>query len=125
MKYLLDTHVILWWLDTPEKISDKAKEMIQDRTNSVFLSSVSFWEMSIKQSLGRLTIPKNIIEVLTSEGFQILPLTAEEGLSVSDLPFIHHDPFDRMLIMQAKLNNLIFISSDKKIKEYPVIVLET
>src|ERR1700738_363177 len=101
MRYLLDTHFILWWLTEPEKIAKKIRTIIGDRRNKIFLSSVSFWEMAIKQSLGRLSIPKNIIELLTNEGFELLPLTAEEGLSVSDLPFIYNDPFDRMLVIQA------------------------
>lgn len=123
MRYLLDTHIILWWLSEPDKISKKIKHVIDDRHNKIFLSSVSFWEMAIKQSLGRLTIPKNVLEVLASEGFEMLPLTPEEGLSVSDLPFIHNDPFDRMLIIQAKMNNLVFITQDSKISEYPVVTL--
>lgn len=123
MRYLLDTHIILWWLTEPEKIASKIRKMISDRSNQIFLSSVSFWEMAIKQSLGRLTVPKNVIEVLTAEGFEKLPLTPEECLSVSDLPFIHHDPFDRMLIIQAKLHDLVLITNDVKIAEYPVVTL--
>lgn len=81
--------------------------------------------MAIKQSVGRLTIPKNVIEVLIKEGFEMLPLMPEESLSVSDLPFIHNDPFDRMLIIQAKLNNLVLITDDAKIMQYPVITLKS
>lgn len=124
IRYLLDTHIILWWLTSPEKVVPKVRKIISDRKNKIFLSSVSFWEMAIKQSLGRLTVPKNVLEVLISEGFEILHLTAEEGLSVSDLPFIHNDPFDRILIIQAKLNNLVFITNDSKILGYPVITID-
>lgn len=120
MKYLLDTQIILWWLTEPEKLSDKIRTIIEDRSNSIFLSSVSFWEMAIKQSIGRLIIPKNMIDILALQKFEILPLTAEEGLGVSDLPFIHRDPFDRILVIQAKINNLVLITGDQKITEYPV-----
>lgn len=124
MRYLLDTHIILWWLTEPTKLSSKIKLLIENKQNKLFVSSVSFWEMAIKQSLGRLTIPKNIIEVLIKEGLETLALTPEEALAVSDLPYIHNDPFDRMLIVQAKLNNLILITNDSKIMEYPAEIIE-
>ena len=123
MKYLLDTHIIIWWLIDPKKITPKARNIIADKKQEIFISSVSFWEIAVKQGLGRLTIPTDPIEILTREGFQLLPLTAHEALSVVDLPHIHADPFDRMLIMQSKLNDLVLITRDKKIMEYPVITL--
>lgn len=124
MQYLLDTHVILWWITTPKKISAKAQKIIKDKSNSVFLSSASFWEMAIKKSIGRLTLPHNLIETVTLEGFKILPITPEDGLGVADLPSIHADPFDRLLIIQAKLRDLVIITRDEKISEYPVVTIE-
>jgi PIN domain nuclease of toxin-antitoxin system len=124
MQYLLDTHVFLWWLTTPEKIHAKAQKIIRDKSNDIFISSASFWEMSIKKSLGRLTIPHNIMETTTSENFKILPILPEECIGVADLPMLHSDPFDRLLIIQAKLQNLVFITKDKKIAEYPVVTLK-
>jgi len=124
MKYLLDTHVILWWLTEPEKIASKARKIISDKNNVIYTSSVSFWEMAIKTGIGRLTLPNNILEILSAEGFLMLSLTPEEGLSVADLPSIHQDPFDRMLIVQAKLNDLVLITHDKKIMDYPVITVK-
>lgn len=123
MQYLLDTHIVLWWLTNPSKIAPNIREVIANKKNKIFISSVSFWEMAIKQSLGRLNIPNNVIEVLLKEGFEMLPLIAEESLGISDLPFIHTDPFDRMLIIQAKLNNLALITDDSKITQYPVVTL--
>lgn len=124
MQYLLDTHVLLWWFTTPEKISTKAQKIIRDKSNIIFVSSVSFWEMAIKKSLGRLTLPHNLIEAVAAESFKILPIMPEDGLGVADLPLLHADPFDRLLIIQAKLNDLIVITTDSKISEYPVIVME-
>jgi PIN domain nuclease of toxin-antitoxin system len=124
MQYLIDTHVALWWLADPKKISLKARKIISDRKNKVFISSISFWEMAIKHDLGKLTLPRNIIELLSSEGFDIITLRAEEGLSVVDLPKIHNDPFDRILISQAKYNDLIFITKDKKIFNYPITTIK-
>jgi PIN domain nuclease of toxin-antitoxin system len=123
MQFLLDTHVILWWFIDPKKISPKANKIIKDKSNTIFLSSVSFWEMAIKKSLGRLTLPHNLLEAVTAESFKILPILPEEGLGVADLPLLHSDPFDRILIIQAKLNDLILITHDTKIAEYPVITI--
>jgi len=124
MKYLLDTHVILWWVTEPKKIAPKARKIIADKRNVIFLSSVSFWEMAIKQSIGRLLIPGNILDILNAENFELLSLSAQDALSVSDLLFIHPDPFDRMLIMQAKLHDLVLITADAVLAEYPVVTLE-
>jgi len=77
--------------------------------------------MAIKSEIGKLTIPQNILAVLRSENIQILPLTAEDGLGVTDLPKLHSDPFDRMLVVQAKLNDLVFITKDPQILQYPII----
>jgi PIN domain nuclease of toxin-antitoxin system len=123
MKYLLDTHIIIWWLTEPQNIAINARNVISDKKQEIFMSSISFWEIAIKQNLGRLVVPANLIDILTHEGFQLLPLSAQEALSVADLPLIHTDPFDRMLIMQSKLNDLILITRDKKIAEYPVLTL--
>ena len=124
MQYLLDTHVVLWWLTVPEKISIKAQNIIRDKTNTLFISSASFWEMAIKKSLGRLTLPHNLIEALAAEGFKTLPIMPEDGLGVADLPLHHSDPFDRILIIQAKLKDLILITNDAKILKYPLTIIE-
>jgi len=124
MQYLLDTHVILWWFSEPKKIKSKVRNIIKDKSNSIFLSSASFWEMAIKKSLGRLTLPHNLIEAAVAENFKILPIQPEESLGVADLPLLHADPFDRLLIMQAKLHDLILITRDSAIAQYPVITLE-
>jgi PIN domain nuclease of toxin-antitoxin system len=124
MRYLLDTHVILWWLTDPQKIKPKAHEIIRDKSNPIFISSASFWEMAIKKSIGKLTLPHNLLESTISEGFQFLPIGPEDGLGIADLPLLHSDPFDRMLIMQAKRHELVLITNDSKNFAYPVITLE-
>ncbi len=124
MQYLLDTHVVLWWVTEPKKIRPKIQKIIADGKNKIFISSASLWEMAIKKSIGRLTMPHNLIEILISDGFEILPIVAEEALGVADLPLIHLDPFDRLLIIQAKLHDLILITADSKMTEYPVVILE-
>jgi PIN domain nuclease of toxin-antitoxin system len=123
MRYLLDTHVILWWLDDPHKIASKARSIIADKNNEIFVSSVSIWEMAIKSDLNKLKIPVNILTILQAEKFQTLKLSSEESLSLLDLPKIHSDPFDRMLIAQTKFNDLILITKDQIITKYPIVTL--
>jgi PIN domain nuclease of toxin-antitoxin system len=124
VNYLLDTHIILWWLTNPKQIAVKASKIISDKENSIFISSASLWEMAIKKSLGRLTLPRNIVEILQTEGFQMIPIGHEEALGISDLPPIHQDPFDRILVMQAKLYNYVLITRDKDIIRYPVVTIK-
>ncbi len=124
MHYLLDTHVLLWWLIAPEKLNTKSQKIIRDKSNTIFISSVSFWEMAIKKSLGRITLPHNLMEAVTEENFKLLPILPEECIGVADLPFIHSDPFDRLLIIQAKLLDLVIITKDEKIPKYPVVTLK-
>jgi PIN domain nuclease of toxin-antitoxin system len=124
MNYLLDTHVVLWWLTEPKNIAVKARKIISDKVENIYISSASCWEMAIKKGVGRLKFPTNILEILTSEGFEIIPITANESLSVADLPLIHQDPFDRLLIVQAKLNDMVLITRDETIMQYPVITLK-
>lgn len=124
MQYLLDTHIMLWWLVSPNKLSEMAQKIIQNKSNTVFLSSVSIWEMAIKKSIGRLTLPHNLLETIISENIKILPIMPEECLGIVDLPLIHSDPFDRLLVMQAKLNDLVFITQDSKIAEYPIVTIK-
>lgn len=124
MQYLLDTHVILWWLTEPEMLTSNSRKIIENEDNVIVVSSVSFWEMAIKISIGRLTIPNNILELLYRANMTSLPLTAEDSLAVADLERIHNDPFDRMLIIQAKRHDLILVTRDKEILKYPVVTLK-
>lgn len=123
MRYLLDTHIILWWLTDPKIIKVKARHIIQNKSNTIYISSASFWEMAIKKGLGRLTFPHNLLEILVSEGFKPLPIHPAECLGIADLPALHADPFDRLLIVQAKIHDLVLITRDAKMSNYPVNVL--
>lgn len=124
MRYLLDTHIILWWLTEPEKIHAKARKIIKDRSNEIFISSASFWEIAIKKSIGRLTMPHNLLETIAIEGFKTLPIMSDECIGVADLPMLHANPFDRLIILQAKLYDLVIITRDNKITEYPVVTIK-
>ena len=103
---------------------NKAQAIISDADQSIVASSVSFWEMAIKASIGRLTLPSNLLETLRQENIEILPMSAEEGLAVADLPPLHSDPFDRLLVIQAKRHGMVLITRDAKVMEYPVVTIK-
>lgn len=106
MNLLLDTHVLLWWLDDHPTLSRKAKAAIADGKNLVFISAVVIWEIRIKQALGKLTIPQNFQKVLNAQPFEMLDITVEHAHEIGDLPAHHRDPFDRMLVAQTKVEHL-------------------
>lgn len=120
MRYLLDTHILLWWLGEPEKLTPETLEVIASKDNFVVISAASIWEMRIKQNLGKLTLPDNFEEILSDEPFERLSITVAHAHAIKDLPTIHRDPFDRILIAQAKLENLTLITEDQLLKEYEV-----
>jgi len=127
MKYLLDTHAFLWFVSDDKRLSSKAKSIIQDSNNEIYFSAASAWEMSIKAKLGRLKFRRNlesfIIEQLTANSFGPLAITIPHSLYTEKLPQIHKDPFDRMMISQTKVENMVLITGDKKIREYKVSIV--
>ena len=123
MKLLLDTHVLLWWLDDPAKISDTARTAIRGPENAVYVSAVTVWEIVIKKTLGKLDAPDNLDEVLRACQFSPLPIAIEHALAVQGIPLYHHDPFDRMLIAQANVEGLTIATRDSDILQYPVLHL--
>lgn len=123
MQYLLDTHVILWWLTDPKILSKKSRLIISNRENKLFVSSASLWEMSIKANLGRLKLPSNILSVIKEDAIQLLDISPNNALGIADLPTHHKDPFDHMLVIQAKQHDLILITRDKALQKYPIMTL--
>jgi len=120
MNLLLDTHVLLWWLDDNPGLSRRARTVIADGNNLVFVSAAVIWEIQIKHALGKLKIPKSFRNVLDQQGFELLDITVEHAYAVGKLPLYHRDPFDRILMAQAKLENMILVSRDKRIKKYKI-----
>lgn len=120
MRILLDTHALLWWLADDERLSFQAKKLLTDPTAVVFVSAACIWEIEIKRSLKKLRIPKNWIPSLKTEGFEELPIYIEHAELAASLPYHHRDPFDRMLIAQAKLEKLVLLSHDKIMSKYQV-----
>ena len=123
MNLLLDTHVLLWWLDANPTLSEKAKSTIADGNNLVFVSSAVIWEIRIKQALGKLEIPSNFRKVLDRQPFEMLAISAEHAHAVGDLPAHHRDPFDRMLIAQATVERLTLVTRDTIIRDYKIPVI--
>ncbi|MGL4880369.1 MAG: type II toxin-antitoxin system VapC family toxin [Waterburya sp.] len=124
MKFLLDTHSLLWTVFEPDKLSTEAQEIIVDQQNIICVSLISLWEISIKQNIGRLDIPKEFFEVVTTGGFEMLPLSIAQIEQYQKLPLHHRDPFDRMLIVQAKEQKLILITRDSEISKYDIKLLK-
>ncbi len=121
--YLLDTHVVLWWLSDPTLLSDDARRVIEEGPNAIHVSSAAAWEMAIKKRLGRLDFPGNLEEVLRASRIRVLPIELRHALAVGDLPVHHQDPFDRMQVAQARLEDLVLITRDEAIGQYDVRVL--
>lgn len=121
--YLLDTHYLLWALVDTKKLSKKIKDIIVDPDNTIVVSSISFWEISLKYSLGKLEIngftPEQLPQACTEVGFLIEPLSPIDSSSYHQLyPSYHKDPFDKMLIWQAICNRYTFISNDASVSKY-------
>ncbi len=123
MNFLLDTHILLWFLENDSKLSNQIREVITNPENLIFVSAISAWEISIKQSLGKLIAPTNLEEALRFSRLEVLAMTLAHGIKVADLPMYHKDPFDRMLIAQALVEDLTIITVDQKFKFYAVSLL--
>ena len=120
MNLLLDTHVLLWWLDDPSLLAEKARNAIAQGDNMIFVSAAVAWEIAIKKALGKLEAPDNLQDVMAAERFQSLPITIPHALAITALPAIHQDPFDRIQIAQAKLESLTLVTRDRFIQQYPI-----
>lgn len=123
MRYLLDTHILLWWLGDEQKLTNYIKEIISNPDNQIFISVASGWEIVIKQRSGKLPLKTTVQECFTKANFEILNINLNHILFLDKLPLYHHDPFDRILIAQAQVENLTFITSDEKIKKYKIKVV--
>jgi len=120
MTLLLDTHVLLWWLDDPKQLSRAARRAIQDGSNPVYISAAVAWEITIKKALGKLDAPDNLEDVIEANRFLPLPITIPHALAVRSLPHHHRDPFDRILIAQALHEGFRLVNRDSEIAKYPV-----
>lgn len=126
MKALLDTHAFLWWDGEPEKLSKNALAICQNAENTLFLSAASVWEMQIKIQLGKLKIDLPLSDLIRQQeenGIVVLPVPVSHTLEISNLSLHHKDPFDRLLIAQARVEEMVFISADPIMAHYPLQVI--
>lgn len=127
MRILLDTHAWLWLQATPDRLSDEALAVASDPANDLYLSAASAWEIAIKHALGKLPLPEPPAEYvptrLRASGVAPLPVEHHHALHVASLPRRHRDPFDRLLIAQAQLHQLVLLSSDPVFRSYELNLL--
>ena len=124
MNLLLDTHALLWWLDDNPTLAGNARDAIADGSNLAFVSAAVIWEIRIKEALRKLSIPKNFKGVLDKQPFEMLDITAEHAHMVGALPLYHRDPFDRMLIAQAKVEGLSVVTRDIHFEKYKIPIIK-
>ncbi|MEE9355933.1 MAG: type II toxin-antitoxin system VapC family toxin [Methylococcaceae bacterium] len=124
MNLLLDTHTLIWALENNPMLSEEARNAIIDGKNGVFVSAVSAWEISIKKAMGKLNAPDNLQEEIHLHRFTPLDINIDHAKLAGELPNLHNDPFDRMLIAQAKIEKLILVSRDSLIAQYNVNLLK-
>jgi PIN domain nuclease of toxin-antitoxin system len=124
MKLLLDTHTFIWWDSSPQKLSPKAFAFCQNPENTLLLSMVSIWEIQIKLQLGKLSLNLPLPELIESQqqtnNIELLPINLTHILTLDSLPYHHKDPFDRLLISQAIVEDAVLVSGDSILANYPV-----
>lgn len=125
MAYLLDTHIVLWLNYEPHKITYELEQILLNKNHKIYFSSVNIWEVAIKSKLGKLDIvganPKGLYDDLLDGGYDELAVLSKHCIQLENLPFVHRDPFDRLLISQAMSENLTLITYDNCILKYDCV----
>lgn len=120
MKLLLDTHAALWWLADDDRLGPEAERELSDETNRVLLSAAVVWEVAIKRSLGKLQAPADLAPTLLAAGAQPVAITLDHAAAAEELPWHHRDPFDRLLVAQARTEGAAIVSQDDRMRPYGV-----
>jgi PIN domain nuclease of toxin-antitoxin system len=127
LKVLLDTHAFLWWVRDDQRLSARAREILDDTGNELLFSVASGWEIAIKARLGKLRASEDLGAYLSTQlrdnAMRVLPIYLSHAVRVADLPIHHHDPFDRLLVAQAMVEELPLLSRDPIVSLYPVEVI--
>jgi PIN domain nuclease of toxin-antitoxin system len=119
---LLDTHVVLWWLADDPTLAADIKDRL-DHEPGIYVSAATIWEVAIKQAIGKLPEPARLPERIQESGFRPLPISADHAIVAARLPMIHRDPFDRMLVAQAQVEELALVTRDENCRKYEVDIL--
>ena len=124
MILLVDAHVLVWWLAGEQnRLTDDARAAIADAANDVVVSAATVWELAIKRAKGRIVLPKDLSQAIEASGFSSVVVTSADGEHAASLPPHHQDPFDRMLVAQARRLGAIVVSRDEAMTSYDVEVL--
>lgn len=123
MRLLLDSHVLLWWLEDDRRLSSDAIDAIESDAEAVLVSAVSIWEIEIKRLAGRLPAPAQLLDQVENLGFQPLDITPDHALDAARLPRHHGDPFDRLLVAQAQAEAATFVTADETLAAYDVPIM--
>jgi PIN domain nuclease of toxin-antitoxin system len=118
---LLDTHLLLWAAGQPEKLSVVARELLEDQENALLFSAASLWEVAIKAGLGRADFrvdPRLLRRGLLDNGYGEIPVSSAHAVALDNLPSIHKDPFDRILVAQAQVEGIVLVTSDDLVSQY-------
>ncbi len=121
MNYLIDTHVLLWYIVGDKRINKETQTKIENDSHTIYLSNISLWEIAIKVSIGKLKLKGSLIDLqkyLNEKGFEILDFDFEDLQTLLTLPFHHQDPFDRLIIAQAKTKAFEIITNDSQVQKY-------
>lgn len=121
MNYLIDTHILLWYIIGDKRIKSDKKEIIEDKNNVIYISNASLWEITIKLSIGKLKLKASLNDLknyLNEKGFQILEFDFDDLETLLKLPFYHQDPFDRIIISQVQTKSFEIITNDNQILKY-------
>jgi len=122
VKFLLDTHLLLWAAGFPDRMSPEARQILEDPDNELFFSAASLWEVAIKTGLGRqdFAVDARVLRRgLLDNGYSELPVASEHAVAIDGLPPIHKDPFDRLLIAQSMVEGITLLTSDEVVGQYP------
>jgi PIN domain nuclease of toxin-antitoxin system len=123
VRILLDTHVLLWWLADDPELTEPGREVIAAPENLIAFSAASIWEIRIKQAVGKLDLPADFADVLARQPFEPLAVTVAHAHALQGLPLHHRDPFDRLLIAQARIEGMTILTRDSAITRYDVSTL--
>ena len=118
MRYLLDTHVILWWYQDSPQLEKRHRQVIADNENEIFVTAAAIWEIEVKRRNEKLDCPPDMMERIKADGFKLLPIMAEHLVPLRTIPPIHNDPFDRIMVCQSIVEKIPLISYDPKVNAY-------